>query len=58
MNLYLLAGALGLTIFLYVFCYEKWMAEEHPFLLDMAANIVVAILFILIFRWVGKSGQE
>jgi hypothetical protein len=58
MNLYLLAGALGLTIFLYVFYHEKWMAEEHPFLLDMAANVVVAILFILIFRWAGKSSQE
>lgn len=57
MNLYLLVGALGLTIFLYVFYHEKRMAKEHPFLLDMAANIVVAILFILVFRWAGKSGQ-
>ena len=56
-NLYLLGGLVGLAIFLYVFYNEKRIAKEHPFLLDMAANIVVAILFILIFRLVGKADQ-
>ena len=44
----ILLGASAIVLFIYFFFHEREMSENHPLLLDMAANYIVGIFFLLI----------
>lgn len=55
MNIYFLAGITGVTLFLLFFFNEQTMAANHPFIMNMAANAVVAIIFIFVYLALPKE---
>lgn len=44
----ILLGVSAVIIFVYFFIQEKYMAENHPLLLDIAANYIVGIFFLIV----------